>query len=163
MKTVVGVFEAGQAARAAVRKLHEAGFTENDIAFVLNANPAGRSRPHAGRAGDAGRRLGEMAMDAADSALSFVPFIGRDLAAGPFGAAMRESLASTTAAVAGVLGALTRGGFTARQAEDLGRAGGAAVLLRAEDSRAVEAAAILAEAGAVAVDAAAVPTEPQCS
>lgn len=144
MKCQVGVFESGDDAIAAVRRLEELGYEKKDIS-VLSRNPALREiagseqkskRTPYGKAGGAvtGSLVGGLGALLIELGLIAIPGIGPVLAVGPIGAALVGGL--TGGAVGGVVGALIDMGFDEEEAHyynDMVRQGKILVLVEEQD------------------------------
>ena len=148
MRTVTGVFESGEVGRQAVGRLREAGFPARDISFVLT--PAEEEHPPAAieQAGDAGRRLGGMAADVGETAVSFLPFLGRTLPRSPMAHALRDVAESAGESTGRIIGAAVEGDLIAPTESSAPRPRRASVVLLTAPSREAEAAALLAMTGA---------------
>jgi hypothetical protein len=153
MKMVMAQFADAESARDAIRRLHDAGFGEEDIAFVPISAAGSAEETRAERTATSGRRVGEMAADIGQTMAFMLPFVGRNMVNSPLGRALRDAAESTGASTGRVLGALADGGFVpAAEASDDPRGARVSVLVQTEDERAPEVMSILAGAGASAVE-----------
>lgn len=153
MQTVIGVFESGEAARKAVGHARDAGFALEDISFILS-NRGGRHLDDGmERAADAGRRFGTIASDVGETAVRFLPFLGRDLARGPMAGALRHAAEEAGESAGRILDAAAHGGFMPIPSSAPGGRV-ATVEVRAPDERVAQAAAVLTAAGAVETEVA---------
>src|SRR5438045_1884534 len=102
MKNVIALFDSAVSARLSIQALHAAGFTEDDIAFILNTSPDQGCASNTERTESTGRRVGKLAADVGESAASFIPFVGRNIIDSPMGRALRRAV-QTAGATAGML------------------------------------------------------------
>jgi hypothetical protein len=162
IKTLIGSFDHVDDADRAYRDLLRAGFMDADLNLIVNnayENETVRTRPVEGTADDAsgtatGAVAGGVLGGAAGLAASLmglaIPGIGPILAAGPIVAALAGAGAGAVAG--GLIGSLTDLGVERDEAElyaESVRRGGSLVTIRADETRADEAAAILRKNGAV--------------
>lgn len=120
-RTAVGVFHDADHARAAVRDLRLAGFTESQIGVVSRHDEAGRttdadsvSGAASGAATGAAVGAGVAALWSLGMSFAVVPVIGPIIAAGPIAAALLS--AAGGAAAGGLVGALIGTGLSADDA-----------------------------------------------
>jgi hypothetical protein len=172
IKTVVGSFDSFEEASAVARDLRAAGFLDSDVNIVAN-NARGEflkdttdtnvSRTTAGTPDDAtsgaatgaltGGAIGGAAGLAASLMGLAIPGVGPILAAGPIAAALAGAGAGAVAG--GLIGGLTDLGVSEEDAQyyaESVRRGGALVTVRADESRADEAMAIMRRHGAVDIE-----------
>jgi hypothetical protein len=169
VKTIVGSFDSFNEAHQVANELRAAGFLDNDISIV--ANNADGAYENDARIGDttttrtdrdagdtsatakgavAGAVVGGGAGLAASLAGLAIPGIGPIIAAGPIVATLAG--AGTGAVAGGLIGGLVDLGVPETDAEyyaEAVRRGGALVTVRADESRAEEAADIMRDRGAV--------------
>ncbi|HEX4884878.1 MAG TPA: hypothetical protein VFX05_12115 [Casimicrobiaceae bacterium] len=168
VKTIVGSFDSFNEAHEVANELRAAGFLDSDISIV--ANNADGSYENDARLGDkaatravrdddtsatakgavAGAVVGGGAGLAASLAGLAIPGIGPIIAAGPIVATLAG--AGTGAVAGGLIGGLVDLGVPEHDAEyyaEAVRRGGALVTIRADESRAEEAADIMRDRGAV--------------
>lgn len=151
MITITAVFSTAEAARNAIGDLHVAGFGRDDIAFLVNqAHSASRTPSSAGES--TGRRVGDLAADIGSTTLNMVPFVGRNLAEGPMGKAVRRALQNTGATAGILVDALSEGGWSDTQTHTARDRGRALVTIQTDDARSAEAMAVLARSGALSVE-----------
>lgn len=168
-KTIVGSFDRLDDAHEAVRALQENGFPAGDISLIAN-NVAGQYGTEGQLPGAAPATLSDTGAGAATGAAAggilggtaglivglmglAIPGIGPIVAAGPLAATLAGAGAGAVAG--GLIGGLTGVGVPEEEAEiyaESVRRGGALVTVRAEDSRATEAAKILRSGGAVDIE-----------
>jgi hypothetical protein len=156
IKTVIGSFDSFADASDVARELREAGYLDSDVNVVANniqrdgaAEPTDRSDASDAASGAAtGAVAGGALGGAAGLAVSLmglaIPGIGPILAAGPIAAALAGAGAGAVAG--GLIGGLTEMGVPEGEAEyyaEAVRRGGALVTVRADESRADEAEAIM--------------------
>jgi hypothetical protein len=132
----------------AVVNLREAGFGSENIAFAIVEPSAGQRETGTDRGAHMGRRSGEFLADAGEAAVSFVPFVGRNIVDSPVGRALREAVEDAGTSAGRLFGALTEGGVVGPSPSETPPDYVAAVVVMAENDRASEAAQILAAAGA---------------
>jgi hypothetical protein len=162
VKTIVGSFDSFNEAQRVARDLIDDGFLDSDV-NVIGSNIRGEYRTDervkaTDTSGAAtGAVTGGVVGGAAGLAASLmgltIPGIGPIIAAGPIVAAL--SGAGVGAVAGGLIGGLTELGVSKNDAEyyaESVRRGGALVTVRADDSRAEQAAAIMREHGAVDIE-----------
>jgi uncharacterized membrane protein len=160
IKTLIGSFDHTDDADRAYRNLLRAGFLDADLNLIVNNAPEEApvgTRTVVKTEGDgtatgavAGGVLGGAAGLAASLMGLAIPGIGPILAAGPIVAALAGAGAGAVAG--GLIGSLTDLGVEKDEAElyaESVRRGGSLVTVRADESRADEATAILRESGAI--------------
>ena len=161
IKTVIGYFDRAQDADRATRDLRELGFDDADINVVVSNVSQGDAETDLPIIGDGrgpvarGAVAGGVLGGAAGLAVSLVGFaipgIGPILSAGPIVAAL--AAAGAGAVAGGVIGRLNDLGIEKREAalyaEAVRARGGTLITLRADESRADEASAVLRAAGAI--------------
>jgi hypothetical protein len=173
-KTIVGSFDSFEEAQDVLRDLQQRGFSRDDISVIAN-NASGRyysdrygsegqlPRDSAATVSDtgAGTATGAAAGGVLGGAAGLVvglmglaiPGIGPIIAAGPIAAALAG--AGVGAVAGGLIGGLTGLGVSEDDAQyyaESVRRGGALVTVRAEDSRADEAANAMRSRGAVDIE-----------
>ena len=164
-KTIVGSFDTFEEARSVMSELQQRGFNQNDLSIVAN-NATGQYRTDADRADVPASSAGGAASGAAAGGLLggaaglivglmglAIPGIGPIVAAGPLAATLAG--AGVGAVAGGLIGGLTKVGVPEDEANvyaEAVRRGGALVTVRAEDSRAEEAADIMRKFGAVDIE-----------
>ncbi|MCO6416348.1 hypothetical protein JYK14_09230 [Siccirubricoccus sp. KC 17139] len=153
-RTIARLFDSYADAAAAVSELEAAGFARDDISLIARGEDGSTAETHEGSGAGTGATLGTVVGGGAGllagiGALA-IPGLGPVVAAGWLVATLAG--AGVGAAAGGLLGALTKAGVSEEHAhvyaEGL-RRGGNLVTLRAEESRAAEAEAILARHNAV--------------
>ena len=154
-KTVTGLFDSYEAARAAVNSLEAAGVPHSDISIVANNadNRYGAGRTDevaddAGKGASAGAVLGGAGGLLAGLGLLAIPGLGPVVAAGWLASTAVGAAAGAAVggAAGGIVGAMTDAGVPERDAHVYAegvRRGGTLVTARVEDFRAAEAQAIL--------------------
>jgi uncharacterized membrane protein len=165
IKTIVGSFDSFEEASSVARDLRAAGFLDNDVNIVANnakgeflkdtTDTATSRATHDTTSGAAtGALTGGAIGGAAGLAVSLmglaIPGVGPILAAGPIAAALAGAGAGAVAG--GLIGGLTDLGVSEEDAQyyaESVRRGGALVTVRADESRADEAAAIMRRHGAI--------------
>lgn len=170
VKTIVGSFDSFDAAHSVANELRAAGFPDADISIVANnADGAYANDPRtevpvatrdvavepddtsaAAKGAVAGAVVGGGAGLAASLAGLAIPGIGPIIAAGPIVATLAG--AGTGAVAGGLIGGLVDLGVPEADAQyyaEAVRRGGALVTVRADESRAEEAADIMRDRGAV--------------
>jgi hypothetical protein len=152
MKTMTGVFESGDAAREAVRHLHEAGVSEDDIAFLLADPKATEPIGPAEQGERTGEQLGRLVADVGQTAAAFVPFIGRNLGESPVARALRETAETTGASAGRLFGALSEGGLHPPDRGAGPPRARASVVVRLGNVPAAGVRTIFVEAGAIRID-----------
>jgi hypothetical protein len=150
LRTVIGVFDEVDSARAAVRDLRAAGFTESQIGIISRHTGEGDAASGAatGAATGAAAGAGLAALWSLGISFGVLPVIGPIIAAGPIAAALLS--AAGGAAAGGLVGALIGAGVSEEDApyyEEQFRAGKTLVTVKA-DGRFDEAWAILETHGA---------------
>lgn len=165
-KTIVGSFDTFEEARSVMSELQQRGFNQNDISIVAN-NATGQYRTgddktaattsEAASGAASGAAAGGLLGGAAGLIVGLmglaIPGIGPIVAAGPLAATLAG--AGVGAVAGGLIGGLTRAGVPEEEANvyaEAVRRGGALVTVRAEDSRAEEAADIMRKSGAVDIE-----------
>lgn len=169
-KTIVGSFDSFEEAQEVFRDLQQSGFSRDDISIIAN-NASGRMRGTAGDLPpDAPATLSDTGSGAATGAAAggvlggaaglvvglmglAIPGIGPIVAAGPLAAALAG--AGVGAVAGGLIGGLTDAGVSEEDANyyaESVRRGGALVTVRADESRADEAARIMRSHGAVDIE-----------
>lgn len=164
-KTVIGLFDYEDDAHNAVRDLLKAGFTHEDVSLVANhsesrygvATTSTVEEPAATDATAEGAGAGAVIGGLAGLALGLgtvaIPGFGPVLAAGWIGTTLAG--AGMGAVAGGLIGALVSAGVPEEHAQTYAEGvsrGGLIVLVRTEDFRAEQAAAILEDNSAVDVD-----------
>ena len=172
-KTIVGSFDSFEEAQDVLRDLQQRGFARDDISVIAN-NASGRYSDQYGSEGQlprdatgsisdagAGTATGAAAGGVLGGAAGLVvglmglaiPGIGPIVAAGPIAAALAG--AGVGAVAGGLIGGLTGVGVSEDDAQyyaESVRRGGALVTVRADDSRADEAASAMRSHGAVDIE-----------
>ena len=171
-KTVVGSFDSFEEAQEVLRDMQQRGFSRDDISVIAN-NATGKyssqsagvtsTRSDASTVSDTGASTatGAAAGGVLGGAAGLVvglmglaiPGIGPIVAAGPIAAALAG--AGVGAVAGGLIGGLTGVGVSEDDASyyaESVRRGGALVTVRAEDSRADEAASVMRNHGAVDIE-----------
>lgn len=149
MQTVTGVFESGETARDAVARLREAGFPADDITFLASRPPDACPADGVEQAADAGRRFGTLASDVGETAVQFLPFVGRGMARGPLARAVRQAMEEGGESAGRIVGTVADGGLAATPDGGWRQSRAASVMVRAPEARISSAAAVLTAAGAV--------------
>ncbi len=167
-KTIVGSFDSFEEAQDVLRDLQQRGFSRDDISVIAN-NVTGRYSSESAGVGQSrgvsdtgastatGAAAGGVLGGAAGLVVGLmglaIPGIGPIVAAGPIAAALAG--AGVGAIAGGLIGGLTGVGVSeddaAYYAESV-RRGGALVTVRADDSRADEAASVMRNHGAVDIE-----------
>jgi heat induced stress protein YflT len=167
-KTIVGSFDSFEEAQDVFRDLQSAGFSKDDISII--ANDASRRLSASGLPKDAPATMSDTGSGAATGAAAggvlggaaglvvglmglAIPGIGPIVAAGPLAAALAG--AGVGAVAGGLIGGLTSAGVPEDDANyyaEAVRRGAALVTVRADDSRAEEAARIMRTHGAVDIE-----------
>lgn len=172
-KTIVGSFDSFDEAQQVLRELQQRGYSRDDISVIAN-NARGQYSEADGAEGklprDAPGTLSDTGAGSATGAAAggvlggaaglvvglmglAIPGIGPIIAAGPIAAALAG--AGVGAVAGGLIGGLTGVGVSEDDAgyyAESVRRGGALVTLRAEDSRAEEAATLMRDHGAVDIE-----------
>ncbi len=169
-KTIVGSFDSFDEAQEVFRDLQQCGFSKDDVSIIAN-NASGSVRSEAGdlppdapatmsdtgSGAAAGAAAGGVLGGAAGLVVGLmglaIPGIGPIVAAGPLAAALAG--AGVGAVAGGLIGGLTGAGVSEDDANyyaESVRRGGALVTVRADDSRAEEAARIMRTHGAVDIE-----------
>lgn len=172
-KTIVGSFDSFEEAQDVLRDLQQRGYSRDDISVIAN-NASGQYSSQYGSEGElprdapgtlsdtgAGSATGAAAGGVLGGAAGLVvglmglaiPGIGPIVAAGPIAAALAG--AGVGAVAGGLIGGLTGAGVSEDDAHyyaESVRRGGALVTVRADDSRADEAAGIMRNHGAVDIE-----------
>ncbi len=149
--TVTGEFTNATVARQAVSRLHAAGVTEDDIAFLLAGSEQEELLGPERRMQDAertGARIGSFAADVSRTAAELVPFVGRNIADSPLGRALRDATETSGAMAGRLVGAASEGGFVGSDPAGAPRTR-ALVSVRATSDRVPALTALLMDAGAV--------------
>jgi len=172
-KTIVGSFDSFDEAQKVLRELQQLGFARDDISVIANNSTGQYSSQYASEgkmssgtssavsdtgAGTAtGAAAGGVLGGAAGLVVGLmglaIPGIGPIVAAGPIAAALAG--AGVGAVAGGLIGGLTGVGVSEDDASyyaESVRRGGALVTLRADDSRAEEAATLMRDHGAVDIE-----------
>lgn len=169
-KTIVGSFDSFEEAQEVFRDLQQSGFSRDDISIIGNSaaarvqSTAGDLPPDApatmsdtGSGAATGAAAGGVLGGAAGLVVGLmglaIPGIGPIVAAGPLAAALAG--AGVGAVAGGLIGGLTGAGVSEEDANyyaESVRRGGALVTVRADDSRADEAARIMRSHGAVDIE-----------
>ncbi len=172
-KTIVGSFDSFEEAQEVVRDLQQRGYSRDDISVIANDaagkysnQPAGggstRSDPAStvsdtGASTATGAAAGGVLGGAAGLVVGLmglaIPGIGPIVAAGPIAAALAG--AGVGAVAGGLIGGLTGVGVSEDDAgyyAESVRRGGALVTVRADDSRAEDAASVMRSHGAVDIE-----------
>jgi hypothetical protein len=168
-KTIVGSFDSFSEAQEVFRDLQQCGFSRDDISIVGNDarrqyGTEGKLPPDApatlkdtGSGAATGAAAGGVLGGAAGLVVGLmglaIPGIGPIVAAGPLAAALAG--AGVGAVAGGLIGGLTGVGVSEEDAgyyAEAVRRGGALVMVRADDSRAEEAARIMRSHGAVDIE-----------
>jgi hypothetical protein len=163
-KTIVGSFDSFEEAQEVLRDLQQRGYSRDDISVIANNATGKYSSPSEGPtisdvgAGSAtGAAAGGVLGGAAGLVVGLmglaIPGIGPIVAAGPIAAALAG--AGVGAVAGGLIGGLTGVGVSEDDASyyaESVRRGGALVTVRADDSRADEAASVMRNHGAVDID-----------
>jgi hypothetical protein len=163
-KTIVGSFDSFEEAQDVLRDLQQRGFSRDDISVIANNVTGKYTGPSAGTtisevgAGSAtGAAAGGVIGGAAGLVVGLmglaIPGIGPIVAAGPIAAALAG--AGVGAVAGGLIGGLTGVGVSEDDASyyaESVRRGGALVTVRADDSRADEAASVMRNHGAVDIE-----------
>ena len=172
-KTIVGSFDSFEEAQDVVRELQQHGFSRDDISVIAN-NATGRYSSLSAGAGqvraDTSTAVSETGANTATGAAAggvlggaaglvvglmglAIPGIGPIVAAGPIAAALAG--AGVGAVAGGLIGGLTGVGVSEDDASyyaESVRRGGALITVRADDSRADEAASVMRSHGAVDIE-----------
>jgi len=172
-KTIVGSFDSFEEAQDVLRDLQQKGFSRDDISVIAN-DARGQYSQHDGTEGqlprDAPGTLSDTGAGSATGAAAggvlggaaglvvglmglAIPGIGPIVAAGPIAAALAG--AGVGAVAGGLIGGLTGVGVSEDDASyyaESVRRGGALVTVRADDSRADEAASAMRDRGAVDIE-----------
>lgn len=172
-KTIVGSFDSFEEAQDVLDDLQQRGFSRDDISVIAN-NASGQYSSQYGGEGqlprDAPATLSDTGAGSATGAAAggvlggaaglvvglmglAIPGIGPIVAAGPIAAALAG--AGVGAVAGGLIGGLTGVGVSEDDASyyaESVRRGGALVTVRAEDSRADEAAGVMRKRGAVDIE-----------
>jgi hypothetical protein len=168
-KTIVGSFDSFEEAQDVFRDLQSAGFAKDDISIIAH-EASRRSTAGTGLPPDAPATMSDTGSGAATGAAAggvlggaaglvvglmglAIPGIGPIVAAGPLAAALAG--AGVGAVAGGLIGGLTSAGVPEDDASyyaEAVRRGGALVTVRADDSRAEEAARIMRTHGAVDIE-----------
>ncbi len=170
-KTIVGSFDSFEEAQEVLRDLQQRGFSRDDISVIAN-NATGQVWTVKGRRcrADAPGTLSDTGAGSATGAAAggvlggaaglvvglmglAIPGIGPIVAAGPIAAALAG--AGVGAVAGGLIGGLTGVGVSEDDASyyaESVRRGGALVTVRADDSRADEAASVMRSHGAVDIE-----------
>ncbi len=172
-KTIVGSFDSFEEAQEVLRDLQQRGFSRDDISVIANnatgkysSQPSGVAQSRAdtgstvsdtGAATATGAAAGGVLGGAAGLVVGLmglaIPGIGPIVAAGPIAAALAG--AGVGAVAGGLIGGLTGVGVSEDDASyyaESVRRGGALVTVRADDSRADEAASAMRSHGAVDIE-----------
>ena len=168
-KTIVGSFDSFEEAEDVLRDLQTRGFSRDDISVIAN-DATGK---YSGQSAGGGQRADTVSDTGASTATGAaaggvlggaaglvvglmglaIPGIGPIVAAGPIAAALAG--AGVGAVAGGLIGGLTGVGVSEDDASyyaESVRRGGALVTVRADDSRADEAASLMRNHGAVDID-----------
>lgn len=170
-KTIVGSFDSFNEAQEVVRDLQQIGFSRDDVSVIANnatgqysstyATTEGQATPGTVSDTGAGTATGAAAGGVLGGAAGLVvglmglaiPGVGPIVAAGPIAAALAG--AGVGAVAGGLIGGLTGVGVSEDDASyyaESVRRGGALVTVRADDSRADEAASLMRNHGAVDIE-----------
>ncbi len=167
-KTIVGSFDSFEEAQDVLRDLQQRGYSRDDISVIANnvtgkygSESAGVGQSRAvsdtGASTAAGAAAGGVLGGAAGLVVGLmglaIPGIGPIVAAGPIAAALAG--AGVGAVAGGLIGGLTGVGVSEDDASyyaEAVRRGGALVTVRADDSRADEAASVMRNHGAVDIE-----------
>ncbi|MGZ9075810.1 MAG: general stress protein, partial [Burkholderiaceae bacterium] len=172
-KTIVGSFDSFEEAQEVLRDLQQKGFSRDDISVIANNATGKYSSQSAGVAqsrADTGTTVSDTGAATATGAAAggvlggaaglvvglmglAIPGIGPIVAAGPIAAALAG--AGVGAVAGGLIGGLTGVGVSEDDASyyaESVRRGGALVTVRADDSRADEAASAMRSHGAVDIE-----------
>lgn len=167
-KTIVGSFDSFEEAQDVLRDLQQRGYSRDDISVIANnvtgkygteSAGVGQSRAvsDTGASTAAGAAAGGVLGGAAGLVVGLmglaIPGIGPIVAAGPIAAALAG--AGVGAVAGGLIGGLTGVGVSEDDASyyaEAVRRGGALVTVRADDSRADEAASVMRNHGAVDIE-----------
>lgn len=163
-KTIVGSFDSFEEAQDVLRDLQQRGYSRDDISVIANnatgkysSAPAGPTISDVGAGSATGAAAGGVLGGAAGLVVGLmglaIPGIGPIVAAGPIAAALAG--AGVGAVAGGLIGGLTGVGVSEDDASyyaESVRRGGALVTVRADDSRADEAASVMRNHGAVDID-----------
>lgn len=163
-KTIVGSFDSFEEAQDVLRDLQQRGFSRDDSSVIANnatgkysSESAGPTISDVGAGSATGAAAGGVLGGAAGLVVGLmglaIPGIGPIVAAGPIAAALAG--AGVGAVAGGLIGGLTGVGVSEDDASyyaESVRRGGALVTVRADDSRADEAASVMRNHGAVDID-----------
>ncbi|HVE89791.1 MAG TPA: hypothetical protein VNA44_08825 [Burkholderiaceae bacterium] len=172
-KTIVGSFDSFEEAQEVLRDLQQRGYSRDDISVLAN-NATGKYSSQSAGAGSTSRDTASTVSDAGAGTATgaaaggvlggaaglvvglmglAIPGIGPIVAAGPIAAALAG--AGVGAVAGGLIGGLTGVGVSEDDASyyaESVRRGGALVTVRADDSRADDAASVMRSHGAVDIE-----------
>ena len=171
-KTIVGSFDSFEEAQEVVRDLQQRGYSRDDISVIAN-NATGKYSSQSAGVGQATTDRSSVSETGANTATGAaaggvlggaaglvvglmglaIPGIGPIVAAGPIAAALAG--AGVGAVAGGLIGGLTGVGVSEDDASyyaESVRRGGALVTVRADDSRAEDAASVMRSHGAVDIE-----------
>lgn len=157
MKTATGLFDTYSAARDAVERLEEAGFSSSDISIVSHhSETESNAAEGAGVGAGIGAAVGGAGGLLAGLGIMAIPGVGPVVAAGWLAATLAGAAggAIVGGAAGGLIGALTEAGVPEEDAHLYAegvRRGGALVTARVPDERYAEAESILSGANRVNV------------